>query len=272
MKPQVFISYSHEDVGIVTEIERALQDIYVVPFKDDRSIVWGRNITESVQSALEECYAVIIVLSEASLKSQWVLYECGYAKGRGKLILPYITAPCLTIPMYLQATLAISSISELKRFFSSNDWFQFGKKSQTLHASNRELTHANSFNTVFRLPRVLPDEIPKESWDEVSTRWDAFNVWVVTHSPESDNLIAPLWRPDPDNEGIVRLFFAGSATISRVFIAEIDSYAWNAAANSICDGHHGVGTFDVSPSPVVDGDLRILELTQFVGDNDSTNS
>ena len=50
-------------------------------FLDKKSIEPGQAITEEVTKALVECVAMIVVVSPASLQSQWVPYEIGHAMG-----------------------------------------------------------------------------------------------------------------------------------------------------------------------------------------------
>ena len=127
MKPRVFISYSHVDSELVECLERRLKRNKVDVFLDKKSINWGQAITEEVRNALAECVAVIVVVSPASLQSQWVPYEIGHAMGANamgdnKKILPLFTHPSLTVPQYLVDLRHIYTLDEVVQYFKSDAW------------------------------------------------------------------------------------------------------------------------------------------------------
>ncbi len=127
MKPLVFISYCHTDKDYVRVFTEKLKKIEVQYFLDQKKIQWGDSITDEVRSALNECIAVVVIISPASLKSQWVPFEIGHALGANamgvnKKILPLLTHPSLDIPAYLKDVNCISEIDLAIRYFQSDDW------------------------------------------------------------------------------------------------------------------------------------------------------
>jgi nucleoside 2-deoxyribosyltransferase len=87
MSKKVFVSYSRTDEEeYVKKVERILSEIGIEYFID-KTIPWGDSTTEWVEKKLTECWAVIFIVSPASLESQWVIYEIGYARGKGKKVL-----------------------------------------------------------------------------------------------------------------------------------------------------------------------------------------
>lgn len=114
--PLIFISYAHEDSDLVDEICTRLSGEGFEFFRDTKSIGWGGRISRDVQRALEQSGGVVVVLSPASIKSQWVPYEVGYATALRKPILPYLTHPSLDIPDYLSDLRYISTLDAVTTF------------------------------------------------------------------------------------------------------------------------------------------------------------
>lgn len=118
MGKRVFISYSHEDAKIVQDLTGLLDHIGVDYFLDVKDINWGAHIPAKVRGALADSSALIVVFSPASLKSQWVPYEIGYANALGVMILPFLTHPSLDIPLYTKELNFVSDLDDVKRYFT----------------------------------------------------------------------------------------------------------------------------------------------------------
>lgn len=114
---RVFLSYSHPDSEIVRQIATVLDEAGIEHFLDRKDIGWGDAITESVQEALHSCTHLLVVISPASLKSQWVPFEIGHALATGKRVLPMLTHPSLDAPDYLRGLKYIASIEAAREFF-----------------------------------------------------------------------------------------------------------------------------------------------------------
>lgn len=112
----IFISYAHEDSDLVDKICIRLSDNGFQFFRDTKSILWGGSISRDVQRALEQSAGVVVVLSPASVKSQWVPYEVGYATALRKPILPYLTHPSLDLPGYVADLRHISTLDAIDKF------------------------------------------------------------------------------------------------------------------------------------------------------------
>ena len=97
----IFISYAHEDSALVDELCNRLSAEGMQFFRDTKDILWGGTISSDVQQALEQAGGVVVVVSPASVKSQWVPYEIGYATALRKPILPFLTHPSIDLPGYL---------------------------------------------------------------------------------------------------------------------------------------------------------------------------
>lgn len=116
MSAKVFISYSSVDDGIARQLTEALDEINIQYFFDRKDVEWGDDVTGRITSGLAECAALIVVISPASLKSQWVPFEIGHASGLGKKILPFLTHPSLDVPGYLQRFHHKTSLAEVKTY------------------------------------------------------------------------------------------------------------------------------------------------------------
>ncbi len=87
---RVFLSYAHDDAQAVQALRQSLSDIEVSGWMDQSDIATGEAISKRVKESLRQSSAVIVVVSERSLKSQWVQFEIGAALGMGKTIIPII--------------------------------------------------------------------------------------------------------------------------------------------------------------------------------------
>lgn len=102
MSAKVFISYSSVDDGMAKQLTAALDEIGIQYFFDRKDVEWGDDVVRKITDGLSESAALIVIISPASLKSQWVPFEIGHATGLGKKILPFLTHPSLDVPAYLQ--------------------------------------------------------------------------------------------------------------------------------------------------------------------------
>ena len=117
MRNVVFISYSSIDEDFAEDVAQILEDIGIEYFLDSKDIDWGDHIVKEVQEGLSNCSTIVVIISPASLKSQWVLFELGYAMGRGKDVLPLLMHPSLDVPGYLQAVHYETSLEGAKDYF-----------------------------------------------------------------------------------------------------------------------------------------------------------
>jgi hypothetical protein len=95
----VFISYSHPDRAYVEELAAHLAYGGIAVWYDYQIEV-GSRFDSVIQQQIDDCSAVIVVLSPDSVDSEWVRREIGYADTRGKPTLPLILRSC-DIPLRL---------------------------------------------------------------------------------------------------------------------------------------------------------------------------
>ena len=85
----VFISYAHADERYVKNLTRELksQDI---PYWYDQEMSIGVKWTDNIDQKIGESFALILVMTPNSRKSDYVNYEWAYAMGKGIEIIPVI--------------------------------------------------------------------------------------------------------------------------------------------------------------------------------------
>ena len=97
---KVFISHSSSDAKLAKRVAAVLKEAGFQVW-DDTQILPGENWGEKLAEALQESEAMIILLTPASLHSQNISHEIGYALGKedykGRII-PVIAAPPEQVP------------------------------------------------------------------------------------------------------------------------------------------------------------------------------
>lgn len=81
----VFLSYSQTDRGIVEKIADALETMGLTVWYD-RELQAGDAFIRDINRRLERARAILVVWSNASTQSEWVLNEAEIARARGTLI------------------------------------------------------------------------------------------------------------------------------------------------------------------------------------------
>lgn len=97
----VFISYSHFDKDFAVGFAERLNLRRIRFFLDVKSIGFGGHITGIVHQDLSRASHVIPLISAASVQSQWVAYEVGYARGKGVAVVPYAVYPGIQLPQFI---------------------------------------------------------------------------------------------------------------------------------------------------------------------------
>jgi len=109
-----FISYSHVDSDFAYTISNILNKYDIDCFLDEKDIDFGDTIEHKIEEAINISTHIIVIIYPASLKSTWVLYEVGIAKGKGITILPLIAHPSLDIPDYIRKLRYLKNIQEFE--------------------------------------------------------------------------------------------------------------------------------------------------------------
>lgn len=136
MTPLVFISYCHSDEQYIDGLCKRFDEAGISYYIDRNKITWGSLVTDELLNALYECIALVVVVSKATSKSQWVPFEIGHvvgtcAMGANKKILPLLTDKTNSVPPYLVNHLRLSTLDEAVGYFQSENWKRHVQESKT---------------------------------------------------------------------------------------------------------------------------------------------
>lgn len=98
----IFISHSGEDNDIAREFSRQLEEAGVSIWLDEKQLVPGDSIAGEISRAIDVADAVLILLSDASTKSRWLLSEIAVALAHGKKVIPVVLDPKAEVPLLLR--------------------------------------------------------------------------------------------------------------------------------------------------------------------------
>ena len=87
---EVFISYSTRDREVACAIRSWLRENGISCWMAPESIPTGSNYTREIPAAIRGCKVFLLLLSENSQQSPWVLRELDSAVNNNKYILPYL--------------------------------------------------------------------------------------------------------------------------------------------------------------------------------------
>jgi hypothetical protein len=92
-KPTIFLSHSSADEKVLRKLkdlilEKTGNTIEIFLSSDGQSIPLGRNWVHKIEEELEHTKAMLVFLSPASTKSQWVYFEAGYAYSKDVRVVP----------------------------------------------------------------------------------------------------------------------------------------------------------------------------------------
>jgi len=85
---KLFFSYAQADKDFASELGQELSELGYEVWVGSETLLWGESLFERTQDALRAADAVVILLSQSSLKSQWLAFEVGAAVAQGKRVLP----------------------------------------------------------------------------------------------------------------------------------------------------------------------------------------
>ncbi len=176
---RIFISHSSTDKWVAQQIANHLVERGLDCFLDEKDIETGDSIDEAIQENLSDCDEVLLLLSPASLKSQWVLIELGGAKVLKKRLVPILLHVGQNeLPDVLSDQLA-RDINEIELYY---DEVQQRHKATTGERPPKLPTESQTARRSGRTPRAfakgdrvrLPREIPSSTYarDGTDVGWN----------------------------------------------------------------------------------------------------
>ncbi len=102
----IFISYSHTDKDFVDELAAHLVSKKAHVWLDRWELCVGDSLVDRIQEAMDDAHAIIVVLSSASVQSEWCRRELSSGilrelESREVLVLPVLKEKC-DIPLFLR--------------------------------------------------------------------------------------------------------------------------------------------------------------------------
>lgn len=87
-KDAVFISHSHDDSDFAELLTLQLERNGVKCWMDAEKLKIGQDWRQDIDDAINNCVALIVIMTPEARKSEYVTYEWSYAWGKGKNIFP----------------------------------------------------------------------------------------------------------------------------------------------------------------------------------------
>lgn len=91
---QIFISYSRKDLSFIERLAADLKNAGFDVWYDLASLGGGSRWGREIEAAIKKSRYVIVVLSPASVASEWVEREFLFASNRKRKIIPLLYRPC----------------------------------------------------------------------------------------------------------------------------------------------------------------------------------
>jgi putative protein kinase ArgK-like GTPase of G3E family len=90
MSQQVFISYKREDVDFANNLMRQIEKEGFTAWIDSEQLRAGQDWVIGIDTAIQNCFAVIVILTPQAKMSDYVTYEWSFALGLGKTVIPIL--------------------------------------------------------------------------------------------------------------------------------------------------------------------------------------
>jgi hypothetical protein len=94
--PSIFLSHSHRDKTVARRVARQLNAHGFQVWLDEAELQVGAALTAALRAHIENSDVFLVVASEASSNSAWVLTELEHARKHGKPVVPLFIEPVAT--------------------------------------------------------------------------------------------------------------------------------------------------------------------------------
>lgn len=113
MTSPIFISYSRDNEPNAAYFENRLLDDGYKVFRDKSNIRGGMSWQAEIERNVKGCLVLVVLLSPAACKSEWVMKEYSLALFHQKSVVPFIIQPIIEIPHQLQSLQCVD-VSQLR--------------------------------------------------------------------------------------------------------------------------------------------------------------
>lgn len=145
----LFISYKRDDYlyrdALIAELDR-----HGIAYWADSDLEAGVAWREAIDTALEEAFAIAVILTPRSVKSYYVTYEWSWALGRGKPVIPLLFEPIEFIDRHAR----LGEIQEINCTESIHNQV-IQTISRFRRKSSVSIFHEGRINEIFESPRTL---------------------------------------------------------------------------------------------------------------------
>jgi hypothetical protein len=197
MNVKAFISYSSVDANLAKRVSRMLDSLGVEYFLDGKDVNWGDVLTETVRNEIASCTDLVVIVSPASIRSQWVSFEIGHASALGKRILPLLAHPSVEVPSFIKQYHSKSRTNDVRRHFeqllrrSSTDEVRHDRDTETYDIRDLLLAYAYGFNCSGRTWFSDADLVMNyygalQSFSEEGTLTKNIDI-LMSHFPKKEN-------------------------------------------------------------------------------------
>lgn len=83
MIKRLFLSYASDDKDLARDLERSLKAQKLPVWRDEHSISPGAKWFDDIEDGIRDSRGVVVLVTEASRRSEWVTYEYSLARGAG---------------------------------------------------------------------------------------------------------------------------------------------------------------------------------------------
>jgi len=200
---KIFISHSTREKWIAKKISEDLLSLGCETFLDEKDISTGAAIDDSIGKHLKESDDFLILLSETSLKSTWVLIELGGAIALGKNIIPVLLFIGVNdIPDVISKFLA-RDLNEINKYYE-----EVKKKLQGKKETRKPIPKRKYVGTTIKIGQKVkivenPDKTVKNGvdWNEKEmSKYVGSIATVIEVNPKSrhDEVLSNTFKLDID--------------------------------------------------------------------------
>ncbi len=216
---KIFISHSSHDKWVARQLSALLQADGHETFLDEKDIKTGESIDASIQANLKNSDHLLLLLSPASLTSQWVFIELGGAKALGKHIVPVLFHVAGNEVPHAISQLLARDINEIDKYFAEL------KKLQALSKSAPEKVAAAEAKTESAAKKAVKSSKKTFNGFKVGEK---VRVAQVEHLTDEDKALSPKWVKSMDKfSGVITRITAFSPRGFAYLEASGEQFRWN---------------------------------------------